>query len=84
MISDGYAVKILPADVGLFEVRSHADCLSVELISLLQSRLVGSDQIGQVYVNVQMIGGHTCRILLTRNNLQTANRELEERKTVSL
>lgn len=61
---------ILPADVGLFEVWSHADCLSVELIGLLQPRLVGSDQIGQVYVNVEMVGGHPCGILLTRNYLK--------------
>lgn len=59
----------MPADVGLFEVWSHADCLSVELIGLLQPRFVGADQIGQVYVNIQMVRRHTCRILLTRNNL---------------
>lgn len=35
----------LPADVSLFEVWSHAYCLPVELISLLQSRIIGPDQI---------------------------------------
>lgn len=63
-------IFILPADVGLFEVWSHADCLSVELIGLLQPRLVGSDQIGQVYVNVEMVGGHPRGVLLTRNDLK--------------
>lgn len=61
--------KALPADVGLFEVRPHADRLSVELVGLLQPRLVGPDQIGQVYVNVEMVRGHARRILLPGNHL---------------
>lgn len=60
---------LLPADVRLLEIGPHADGLSVELIGLLQSRLVGSDQIGQVYVNVEVVGGHPCGILLPGNYL---------------
>lgn len=60
---------LLPADVGLLEIRPHADGLSVELIGLLQPRLVGSDQIGQVYVNVEVVGGYACGVLLPRNDL---------------
>lgn len=62
----------LPADISLFEVRPHADGLSVELIGLLQPGLVGTDQIGQVDVNVEVVGGHTGCILLPRDNLAMA------------
>lgn len=68
--------KILPADVGLFEVGSHADRLPVQLIGLLQPGVVGPDQICQVYVDVKVIGGHTCRVLLTRNNLITVEEKI--------
>lgn len=65
----GKTFRFLPADVRLFEVRPHADGLPVELIGLLQPRLVRSDQIGQVYVHVEMVRRHTRRILLTGNDL---------------
>lgn len=65
----------MPADVGLLEVGPHADGLSVELVGLLQPRLVGSDQIGQVYVNVEVVGGHPCGILLPGNYLREKKKE---------
>lgn len=65
----------MPADVGLLEVGPHADGLSVELVGLLQPRLVGSDQIGQVYVNVEVVGGHPCGILLPGNYLRKKKKE---------
>lgn len=74
----------MPADVGLFEVRSHADCLSVELVGLLEAGLVGPDQIGQVYVNVQVIGGHAGRVLLPRDNLMDRQRRHRVSKMIYL
>lgn len=68
---------LLPADVSLFEVGSHADRLSIELVGLLQPRLVGTDQIGQVDVNVQVVGGHAGRVLLPGDNLTGGQRKPE-------
>lgn len=67
--------NLLPADISLFEVWSHADRLSVELIGLLKPRLVGSDQIGQVYVNIEVVRGHTCRVLLPGDDLARGQNE---------
>lgn len=68
-------VNLLPADISLFEVRSHADRLSVELIGLLEPRLVGADQIGQVYVNIEVVRGHTCCVLLPGDDLVRGQNE---------
>lgn len=61
----------LPAYVGLFEVRPHANGLPVQLVGLLQTRVVHADQICQVDVHVEVIGGYSGSILLPRNDLVT-------------
>lgn len=63
------ATVYLPADVGLLEVGSHADRLPIQLVGFLQTGIVRPNQVGQVDVDVQVVGGHAGRILLPRNDL---------------
>lgn len=72
---------VSPADVGLFEVGPHADGLLVQLVRFLQSRVVGSDQVGEVDVNIQVVRGDASRVLLSWNYLEsrqtTANHDVD-------
>lgn len=74
--------NLLPADISLFEVWSHADRLSVELIGLLEPRLVGADQVGQVYVNVEVVRGHTCGVLFPRDDLARRQNEIASQSRI--
>lgn len=74
--------NLSPADISLFEVWSHADCLSVELIGLLEPRLVGADQVSQVYVNIEVVGGHACCVLLPGDDLVREQNEISPHQRV--
>lgn len=62
----------LPANVGLLEVRPHADGLPVQLVCFLQTGIIRPNQVGQVNVDVQVVGSHAGCILLPRNDLATS------------
>jgi hypothetical protein len=56
---------VSPVNVGLRVIRSHADGLSVQHVSLFQSRLIFGDQICQVQEHIQVVWRYPCLVRLS-------------------
>jgi len=58
--------NVTPVYIRLCVIGTHADGLPVQHVRLFQTRLVFSDQIGQVQQDVQMVGSYAGLVRLAR------------------